>query len=81
VKRGLKLLVISAASGLLGSVAYLKAGASDDLAVLGEPKVAACPLRASFQGEAAEECYAEVARAYAASAMSMAQIFAGAPHR
>jgi len=81
MKNGMKLLMISVVSGLLGSAGYLTAGAAGDSAGAADPTVDACRMRSSLQGVVAEHCWRDMANAYAASSTSMGQIFALGPHR
>jgi len=81
MKSGLKFLMISVASGLLGSAAYLKAGETGDTVAVAEPTAEVCQMLGSLPAAAAERCYREVANAYAASPISMGQIFALGPRR
>ena len=81
MKSGLKLLMISVASGLLGSAAYLTAGATGDSVAVAYPTTDVCEVRSGLQGAVVERCLRDAASAYAASPISMGQIFAMGPRR
>jgi len=74
MKNGLRLLVGGVVSGLLGSVAYINAGANDGPAAQTAPKASLCEFRGAPLSGVYVDCNHQT---HGLPAVSMAQIFAG----
>ena len=80
MKSGLKLLVGSIVSGLLGSAAYINAGTGDAPVAHIAIEASQCKFSGASPSGVSVDCYRQVTKTYGMPAVSMAQIFAGTPH-
>lgn len=78
MKSGLKLLVGGVVSGLLGSVAYINAGAGDDTPALTATNASLCKFSGDSPSGVSVDCSRQ---AYGVQALSIAQIFADGRRR